>query len=181
VEPGFSVVRQVSSETREYDYLRDLARRLPPQVTFVTTRLGPRSPAFPVHLFSRILGARVTNRADLTRADFDRGPVLFLHGLECAAYYFDESHAPDFDPTKVKRSWQPGVGTFPVFEGVEAPQEPRPLCEEIVQGAAPWGAPRTVPTPRQLESPMVLYGHDTTTLQLFELGRGQGLPVAGPP
>jgi hypothetical protein len=169
VEPGFGVVREVSSQTREYDYLRGLALRLPPGVTFVTTRLGQRSPAFPAHLFSRV-GARVTRLSNLSRADFDRGPVLFLHGLECAAYYFQESQPPGFDPSKARRSWQPGIGTFPLFQGVEAPEDPRPVCEQLIRGAAPWEAPQTVPTPRQRESPMTLYGHDMTTLQVFELG-----------
>jgi hypothetical protein len=181
VEPGFSVVREVSSPTREYDYLRGLATRLPPGVTFVTTRMGPRSPAFPAHLFSRV-GARVTKLKWLTREDFDRGPVLFFHGLECAAYYFAESQPPNFDVARARRSWQPGIGTFPRFEDIEAPADPRPVCEQLIAGATPWDVPTAVSTPRQLESPMIVYGHDTTTLQVFQLRPSvlDGAVAAGP-
>jgi hypothetical protein len=168
VQPGFRIVREVSSQTREYAYLRELAASWPADSTIAIehTREPLPSYEFPAHLFPT---ARVVSLENLAPRAFLDGPVFFLVGLQCRAYALEETGIAQRDPRTLSPALRSEFGAFPEFDPATIPTKPRRFRTALQAHGKQYGTPRTIETPRQLDSPFALYGSDTTEIAFYEL------------
>lgn len=170
--PGFDIVRTVSAQTGEYEFIRSVTDRLPRDFTLIRLREGIPHPsyAFPHHLLERagISASVEIYPAALDAADTGR-PRVLLAGLECWGYSSLELATPPEPPTWRTVTYGPTYGEFLRIPGATIPSGERPECQEVRRRGASVVAARDVPTPSYADAPFVYYSSDTTRLEFLLL------------
>lgn len=168
--PGFDIVRVVSAQTQEYDFIRSVTGLLPRTFTLVRLPKGIPLPSyeFPHHLLERagISASVATYPAALHAVDTGQ-PLVFLAGLECWGYSALEVSSPPDLATWRTVTYGPTYGEFLHVPGMVIPSVERAECREIRQRAVRVAAARDISTPSHADAPFVYYAADTTRLELL--------------
>ena len=169
--PGFDIVRVVSAQTGEYEFIRSVVDRLPRSFTLIRLPEGIPHPsyAFPVHLLTRAgISASVATYPAALDAPRDR-PLVFLAGLECWGYSFLELTAPPNPATWQNVTYGPTYGEFLRTAGTMVPSGERQECRTIRERGAEIVAGTQVATPTHADAPFIYYAADETHLEFLLL------------
>lgn len=171
VAPGFDIVRVVSAQTEEYEFIRSVADRLPRTFTLVRLPEGIPHPsyAFPVHLLTRAgISASVATYPAALDAPRD-WPLVFLAGLECWGYSFLELTSPPDPATWRNVTYGPTYGEFLRTAGTVIPSGERSECRAIRERGSRIIAGTDISTPTHGDAPFIYYAADETHLDFLLL------------
>ena len=172
LSPGFDIVRTVSAQTLEYDFIRSLTPLLPRKLTRVRLPEGVPHPsyAFPNHLVAQAgISSSVATFPTAMRPAGANSPLIFLAGLECWGYSLLEVMPPGDTAAWGNVTYGPTYGEFPRLAGLVIPATERVECRELRRGATRLGAARAISTDSQAEAPFVYYAADTVPLEMLIL------------
>jgi hypothetical protein len=169
--PGFDIVRAISAQTGEYEFIRSVTDRLPRSFTLIRLPEGIPHPSyvFPHHLLER---AGISAPVGIYPAALHAGtgqPRVFLAGLECWGYSFLELTAPPDPATWQTVTYGPTYGEFLRTPGTVIPSVERAECQEMRRRGARVVAGREIATPSHADAPFVYYAADTTRLEFLLL------------
>jgi hypothetical protein len=165
VLPSWSALREPTPITREYLFVRDVAR---PALGahFEIAELAPRDPMPSYRLASFEIDAPRVDAASLAR-----GQVYFLRGLQCRARSGLELMGVTSKVETLSFSQLRDMAV-PAFEHARpagaSSSEQRPECTRILEGAEPVGPTLTIDDAPD-EAPFVFYGDDPVPIQFYRL------------